>query len=454
MTNLNRAELTSRLDAIYDDVLARLSELVAIPSLAWPTADPAHVDATAAAVARMAEPLGFETVETLRAQNPDGTPGFPAVVASRPAPEGRPTVVLYAHHDVQPAGDLSQWETPPFEATIRGDRMYGRGAADDKAGILVHLTAVQLLGDELGVGVVLFIEGEEEIGSPSFRSFLETYRDKLAGDAIIVADSSNLACGKPALTTSLRGMAGLEFTVRTLDHSVHSGMYGGAVPDATLAMTRLLATLHDDDGAVAVSGLRSAPEAAAEYGDDPMGTDTVALPGTSLIGRGAIASRLWHQPSITVIGIDTPYVDDSSNTLLASVRAKISIRLAPGEDPADALAAVKAHLQEHVPFGAELEFGAEESGAPWSADSSDPVIATAMEALSEGFGADAVQMGLGGSIPFIADLVEVFPQASILVTGIEDPDTRAHSPNESLYLPDFRSAIISEALLLDRLARD
>lgn len=453
MTQLNRTALTSRLDAVYEDVLDRLRELVAIPSLAWPTADPAHVDATAAAVARMAEPLGFDSVEILRAENPDGTPGFPAVVASRQAPAGRPTVVLYAHHDVQPAGDLEAWETPPFEATIRGDRMYGRGSADDKAGILVHLTALQLLGDELGVGVVLFIEGEEEIGSPSFRSFLETYRDKLSGDAIIVADSSNLACGTPALTTSLRGMAGLEFTVRTLSHSVHSGMYGGAVPDATLAMTKLLASLHDDAGQVAVAGLHSAPEAAAEYGDEPLGTDTVALAGTELIGRGSIASRLWHQPSITVIGIDTPNVDDSSNTLLASVRAKISIRLAPGEKPAEALAAVKAHLQEHVPFGAELEFGPEESGAPWSADAADPVIATALDALSEGFGVDAVQMGLGGSIPFIADLVEVFPSASILVTGIEDPDTRAHSPNESLYLPDFRSAIISEALLLDRLAR-
>ena len=450
---LTASELHSALNAQFDEVLGRLTELVAIPSIAWPSFDASQVDASAQRVAELAGELDFDSVEVLRAANPDGTPGYPAVVARREAPAGRPTVVLYAHHDVQPVGDESLWDSKPFEAKLRGDRLYGRGAADDKAGIMVHLTALKLLGERLNVGVVLFIEGEEEAGSPSFNDFLHTYRDRLSGDVIIVADSGNWAPGVPAVTASLRGMAALEFTVSTLDHAVHSGMYGGVVPDAMLAMTRLLSTLHASDGSVAVEGLVSSASADVDYTEADIRRDSGALPDTQLIGSGPLASRLWHQPAVTVIGLDIPSVDNSSNTLQSSMRAKISIRLAPGEDAQRALANVKAHLEKHVPFGAQLEFGPEETGSAWQADPNDPTLALAKEALSDGFGTLAVDMGLGGSIPFIADLLEVFPQASIVVTGVEDPDARAHSANESLYLPDFKSAIVSEALLLDRLGR-
>lgn len=449
---LTAAALRTELEAIMPRVLDSLGSLVAIPSIAWPTLDPAPVRASAEAVADLARAAGFDRVDILTAHTPDGTPGYPAVVASIPAPPGRPTVVLYAHHDVQPTGDESLWDTPPFTATRVGDRLFGRGAADDKAGIMVHLTALELLGERLGVGVTLFVEGEEEAGSPSFRDFLERYRERLTGDVIVVADSGNWAAGVPALTSSLRGMAALEFTVRTLDHAVHSGMYGGLVPDAMLAMTRLLATLHDDAGAVAVPGLVRRETADVEYEEGELRRDSGVLPDIALIGSGSLASRLWAQPSITVIGLDNPHVDDSSNTLQASLRAKLSIRLAPGDSPESALAAVKQHLAEAVPFGAQIEFGPEESGSPWQADADDPVTALAQQALSDGFGVECVRMGLGGSIPFIADLTAVFPAASILVTGVEDPDARAHSANESLYLPDFASAIVSEALLLDRLA--
>lgn len=221
------AQLHAALEPLMDEVLSDLTDLVAIPSIAWPAFDPAHVRASAEAVAGLASRAGFEGVEILTAATPSGETGAPAVVARRDGPEGAPTVVLYAHHDVQPTGDPVLWDTPPFEATERGDRIFGRGAADDKAGILVHLTALRLLGDDLGVGVVLFVEGEEEAGSPSFGNFLRDHREKLAGDVIVVADSGNWAVGTPALTTSLRGMASLEFTVTTLDHAVHSGMYGG-----------------------------------------------------------------------------------------------------------------------------------------------------------------------------------------------------------------------------------
>lgn len=450
---LDPTALRSALDARMPEVLDTLTRLVAIPGVAWPTLDRRHVEDSAAEVARLARAVGFETVDVLTAQTPDGEAGYPAVVASIPAPPGRPTVLLYAHHDVQPVGDERLWNTPPFDATVAGDRLFGRGAADDKAGIMVHLTALELLGDSLDVGVVLFVEGEEEAGSPSFRDFLDRHRDRLAADVIIVADSGNWAAGVPALTSSLRGMAALEFTVRTLDHAVHSGMYGGLVPDAMLAMTRLLGTLHDEDGSVAVAGLHGHDGIDVDYAEADLRRDSGVLPSTALIGTGSLASRLWTRPAVTVIGLDVPAVDDSSNTLQDALRAKLSIRLAPGDTPESALRAVKEHLRAHVPFGARIELGAEESGSPWQADLDDPVTAIAHGALSDGFGAECVHMGLGGSIPFIADLTEVFPEASILVTGIEDPDARAHSANESLYLPDFASAIVSEALLLDRLAR-
>ncbi|HHX46172.1 MAG TPA: dipeptidase [Brevibacterium sp.] len=447
---LDSAQLHAELDTIFDEVLGNLTDLVAIPSVAWPSFDAANVTASAEAVAGLASDLGLD-VDILSADQPDGTPGYPAVVASVPAPEGAPTVLLYAHHDVQPPGRAEDWDTEPFVATRKGDRLFGRGAADDKAGIMVHLTALRLLADRLGVGVILFFEGEEEAGSPSFRNFLETYRDRLRADVIVVADSGNWAAGTPALTTSLRGMCAVEFEVSTLDHAVHSGMYGGVAPDAMLAMTKLLATLHDDNGSVAVAGLHSSTDTDIDYDEATLRTDSGVLPDTELIGAGTLASRLWTQPSITVIGLDIPDVAVSSNTLQSSLKAKLSIRLAPGDTPDSAVRAVEDHLRAHLPFGAQLSIGETEGGSPWQADENDPVVQTARQALTDAWGTESVTMGIGGSIPFIADLLEVFPSASILVTGVEDPDARAHSANESLYLPDFRAAIVAEALLLQRL---
>ena len=444
---LDSAQLHAELDSIFDEVLSNLTDLVAIPSVAWPSFDAANVTASAEAVAGLARDLGLD-VDILSADQPDGTPGYPAVVASAPAPEGAPTVLLYAHHDVQPPGRAEDWDTEPFVATRKGDRLFGRGAADDKAGIMVHLTALRLLADRLGVGVTLFFEGEEEAGSPSFRSFLETYRDRLRADVIVVADSGNWAAGTPALTTSLRGMCAVEFEVSTLDHAVHSGMYGGVAPDAVLAMTKLLATLHDANGSVAVPGLHSSTETDIDYDEATLRTDSGVLPDTELIGSGTLASRLWTQPSITVIGLDIPDVAVSSNTLQSSLKAKLSIRLAPGDTPASAVRAVEEHLRVNLPFGAQLSIGETEGGSPWQADESDPVVQTARQALTDAWGTESVTMGIGGSIPFIADLLDVFPNASILVTGVEDPDARAHSANESLYLPDFKAAIVAEALLL------
>lgn len=448
---LDSAQLHAELDTIFDEVLDHLTDLVAIPSVAWPSFDPANVRSSAEAVAGLARELDLE-VDVLSASQPDGTDGYPAVVASVPAPEGAPTVLLYAHHDVQPPGKPEAWDTEPFVATRVGERLYGRGAADDKAGIMVHLTALRLLADRLGVGVTLFFEGEEEAGSPSFRNFLETYQDRLSADVIVVADSGNWAAGTPALTTSLRGMCAIEFEISTLDHAVHSGMYGGVVPDAMMAVTKVLASLHDDNGSVAVAGLKAKTDSDIDYDEATIRTDSGVLESTSLIGTGSLASRLWTQPSITVIGLDVPDVAVSSNTLQPSVQAKLSIRLAPGDTPENAVTAVEEHLRGNLPFGATLTIGATEGGSPWQADLSDPAVTLARQALTDAWGTESVTMGIGGSIPFIADLLEVFPQASILVTGVEDPDARAHSANESLYLPDFKAAIVAEALLLQSLA--
>jgi acetylornithine deacetylase/succinyl-diaminopimelate desuccinylase-like protein len=437
--------------------LADLGALVRIPSVAWPSFDQSQLQRSAEAVAALAEGTGvFESVKVTRARVP-GTDeyGQPAVLATRAARNGRPTVLLYAHHDVQPPGDDELWETPPFEPTVKDGRLYGRGAADDKAGVMVHIAALRALrevaGDDLDLGVALFVEGEEEYGSRSFGQFLSDNAEALRSDVIVVADSGNWDARTPGLTVSLRGMVRFTLTVRTLDHASHSGMFGGAVPDAFLATIKLLATLWDDDGAVAVAGLEERDAPTPAYSEETL-RDEAGLPaGVQPIGRGTILSRIWNKPSITVIGIDATDVASASNTLAPEISVVVSARVAPGQRAEDAYAALETHLREHAPFGAALTFADVDLGNAFLVDTGGWAVEDARAALAEGYGVDAVDVGVGGSIPFIADLVEQFPGAQILVTGVEDPHTRAHSPNESLHLDTFRHAVIAEALLLEKL---
>lgn len=447
-------------EAVVDGMprtIADLSRLVRIPSVSWDGFDPAHVEAAADAVAELLRDTGaFETVRVERAPRPDGRPGQPAVLARRPARNDRPTVLLYAHHDVQPPGEDAVWDSPPFEPTLRGDRLYGRGVSDDKAGVMIHVAAIRALlatGDP-DIGIACFIEGEEEFGSPSFGAFLAAFRDELAADVIVVADSLNWSVDTPAVTVGLRGAVSFRLTVSTLDHASHSGMFGGAVPDAMLATTRLLATLWDEDGAVAVAGLASRAAATPEYSEETLRAEAGLLPGVRAIGRGEVLSRIWDQPAITITGIDAPSVKNASNTLTPSVTVRVSVRVAPGQSAAAAWEAVRAHLEEADAFGARLEFDRVALGEPFLVDPAAPALATAKAALAAGYGVEPVDMGVGGSIPFIAELVEVFPEAQILVTGVEDPDTRAHSPNESQHLGVLRRAALSEALLLAALDRE
>ncbi|WP_043445437.1 dipeptidase [Arthrobacter sp. L77] len=447
-------DLRASVDASFPRIVEQLSSLVAIQGIAWDAFDAHELDRSAEAVAALIRGVGIDDVRILRVDN-DGTPGGPAVVARRAAAVGQPTVLLYAHHDVQPPGDPALWDSEPFVATERNGRLYGRGAADDKAGIMAHIGAfgalTEVLGDAFGVGVTLFIEGEEEAGSPTFRSFLETYRDDLQADVIVVADSSNWKVGVPALTTSLRGLVDGTIEVQVLDHAVHSGMFGGPVLDAPTLLSRLIATLHDDAGDVAIAGLHGGDHATVDYDEDDFRADASVLDGVRLVGTGSIASRLWHKPALSIIGMDIPSVALSSNTLLPRARAKFSLRLAPGQDPRAAMDAVRSHVAAHAPFGARVTFTPGETGSPFRTDTTEPASRLALSALEEAWGVRPVEAGMGGSIPFIADLTELFPSAQILITGVEDPDSRAHSANESLHLDEFRKAVLAEAILLARI---
>ncbi|OMC10907.1 dipeptidase [Mycobacterium sp. SP-6446] len=439
------SDLVERVREVLPSVRRDLEDLVRIESV-W--ADPGRrteVHRSAQAVADLLSQAGFGDVRIVS----EG--GAPAVIAHHPAPAGAPTVLLYAHHDVQPEGDAGQWTSPPFEPTERDGRLYGRGSADDKAGIATHLAAFRAHGGRPPVGVTVFVEGEEESGSPSLGRLLAAHRDALAADVIVIADSDNWSVDTPALTVSLRGLADCVVEVATLDHGLHSGLWGGVVPDALSVLVRLLASLHDDDGNVAVAGLHESSAAPIDYPAERVRADSGLLDGVSEIGSGSVPQRLWAKPAITVIGIDTTPVAAASNTLIPRARAKISMRVAPGGDAAAHLDALTAHLQQHAPWGAQVTVTPGDLGEPYAIDASGAVYDAARAAFRQAWGVDPVDMGMGGSIPFIAEFAAAFPQAKILVTGVEDPGTQAHSVNESLHLGVLERAAIAEALLLANL---
>jgi acetylornithine deacetylase/succinyl-diaminopimelate desuccinylase-like protein len=444
LTDDQIAALRTTVAGLMPGLRADLEDLTRIPSVSLDAFDQAHVEASAQATAALLRAEGLD-VEIVR----EG--GRPAVIGHIDGPEGAPTVMLYAHHDVQPPGDDQDWDSPPFEPTERDGRLYGRGAADDKAGIMAHLAALRAHAGALPVGVTVFVEGEEEIGSDSLPTLLEKHGEKLRADAIVLADSMNWAIGEPALTTTLRGLIRVVVTVTTLDHGVHSGMFGGAVPDALTALVRILATLHDDAGDVAIAGLRSGTASDLEFDEARLREESGLLDGVEVIGTGSLLDRMWAKPTATVIGIDAPSVAKSSNTLVPTASAKVSIRLAPDEVPQDAYAAVQRHIEANTPWGARVEVHLDDQGAGFDAHAEGPVYDQARAAFTDAWGVEPVDIGVGGSIPFIASFAQRFPDAAILVTGVEDPDTRAHGANESLHLEEFEKVCVAEAVLLARL---
>jgi acetylornithine deacetylase/succinyl-diaminopimelate desuccinylase-like protein len=439
------SDLVERVREVLPSVRRDLEDLMRIESVWADPARRAEVQRSAEAVAKLVSEAGFGDVQIVS----EG--GAPAVIARHPAPPGAPTVLLYAHHDVQPEGDHGQWHSPPFEPTERNGRLYGRGSADDKAGIATHLAAFRAHGGNPPVGVTVFVEGEEESGSPSLSRLLTAHRDTLASDVIVIADSDNWSTDVPSLTVSLRGLADCVVEVATLDHGLHSGLWGGVVPDALSVLVRLLASLHDDDGSVAVAGVYEAEAADVDYSPERVREESGLLDGVSEIGSGTVPQRLWAKPAVTVIGIDTTPIDKSSNTLIPRARAKVSMRVAPGGDALEHLAALKRHLEQHAPWGAKVTVTPGDIGQPYAIDASGPVYDAARAAFRQAWGNEPVDTGVGGSIPFIAEFAAAFPSAKILVTGVEDPATQAHSINESLHLGVLERAATAEALLLENL---
>jgi cysteinylglycine-S-conjugate dipeptidase len=444
---LNESQLRAAIAAHMPAVRTDLEQLVRIPSISFAGFDHAEVQRSAEAVAELLRGAGLPDVKIVRAG------GQPAVIGRRPAPPGAPTVLLYAHHDVQPVGDRSAWLSEPFEPAQRDGRLFGRGTSDDKAGIMAHVAALRAFGDELPVGVVIFVEGEEEYGSTSLEEILIRHHDELSADVIVIADSVNWDVGRPALTTSLRGIVNAIVEVRTLDHAVHSGAFGGAVPDALTALCRLLATLHDDAGDVAVEGLVQREAAPLEYPEERFRLESGVIDGVALMGTGRIVDRIWTKPAIAVLGIDAPGTTEAPNALVPVTTAKVSVRIAPGDDPKSAFLAVQSHLERHAPWGARVTVTLEQDGEPCVIDSAGPAYDAVRTAFSAAWdGAAPVEIGVGGSIPFIATFQRHFPGAGILVTAVADPDSRAHGPNESLHLAEFERACLAEALLLARVA--
>jgi acetylornithine deacetylase/succinyl-diaminopimelate desuccinylase-like protein len=439
------SDLVQRVRDVLPDVRRDLEDLVRIASV-W--SDPNRRDdvhRSAQKVADLLRAAGFAQIDIVSAD------GAPAVIAHHPAPPGAPTVLLYAHHDVQPEGDPAQWDSPPFEPTERDGRLYGRGTADDKAGIATHLAAFRAHDGKPPVGVTVFIEGEEECGSPSLSRLLAAHHHKLSADVIVIADSDNWTTDVPALTVSLRGLVDCTVEVATLDHGLHSGLWGGVVPDALTVLVRLLASLHDDDGNVAVAGLHEGTAAPVDRGSHWVRAESGLLDGVAEIGTGTVAQRLWAKPAVTVIGIDTTPIDKASNTLIPRARAKVSLRVAPGGDAPEHLHALRDHLEQHAPWGAHVTVTPGDVGQPYAIEATGEVYDAARAAFRQGWGAEPIDMGMGGSIPFIAEFAAAFPEATILVTGVEDPGTQAHSVNESLHLGVLERAAITEALLLEKL---
>ena len=444
-----------------DDALASLEELVRIPSI---SADPdrvADVRRSADATAALLEASGLENV---RLAAVDGSP--PTVIGEWTHHDDAPTILLYAHHDVQPPGIVANWSSDPFEPVARDGRLYGRGTADDKAGAVAHAAMVKAWLDtagELPCNVKVLVEGEEEIGSPHLEAFLRAHLQDLAADVLLLADAGNWSVGTPGLTYSLRGLAGGEVRLRALDGPIHSGMAGGAVPDPAIAMAGLLASLVDEHGDAAVDDLwldvrRPTERELARIAALPADTDALrqawgVRPGVELAGdpSTSVYERLWHRPAVTVIGLDTHPIAGSSNQIVAKAAARISIRLVADQDPDRVNAALRAHLERRVPFGLEFEFIADESVPAWQCEPEGWAFEATERALRAGFGVDPVYMGVGGTIPFVGPFAAAFGGIPALLLGPADPRSRIHGEDESLHLDDWRKLVTSEALLLSEL---
>lgn len=456
MTALNEQTVRTRVEADWTRIVDLLKEKIALKAVSAQGITGEHMKRSAEFVAGEMRKVGIDA-HAEQSTNPDGTPGAWEVIGSHIVDPEAPTVLLYAHHDVQPAPNPADWDIDdPFTATQVGDRLYGRGTCDDGGGIAIHSGALKALGDDLHVNIKVFFEGEEEMGSRSFIPFIEAHRDEFDSDVIIVADSGNWTPDIPSLTTSLRGNTTLDVSVKVLDHPVHSGQYGGPILDANTLAAMLIASMYNADGELDIPGLLSQEPIGGLQQDldpDKVRSDTSLVPGYRFAGTGSLASRLWTKPSATVIGFDAHPVDGSFNVIANETRFRLSVRTAPGQRPEEAQQAVTDFLTAHAPFGASVTVTPLDNGMGWAMDPSAEATEDALAAMREAFGVEPINKGEGGSIPFIPELQRIFPKAQVLVTGPEDPQSNAHSPNESVSLPGLKKNVVAEALLLAKLGQ-
>ncbi|HSM02260.1 MAG TPA: dipeptidase [Acidimicrobiia bacterium] len=436
-------DLKAAIGAMLPGLREDLEALIRIPSVSAPDFDATDVRRSAEATAELLVDGGYPEVRLLEHGD-----AHPAVFAEIPGPEGAPTVLLYAHHDVQPPGEDDGWTSDPFTPVERDGRLFARGASDDKCGVVAHAAMAEVFGGKPPVGIKVFIEGEEEIGSPNLPGFLAEHSDLLASDAIVIADSANWRVGVPALTTSLRGLVSAKVEVRVLEAGIHSGQFGGAIPDALTILCRILASLHDADGEVAIPGLMSGETDPLDLTEQELRAQAGVVPGVELIGDGTLTSRLWTKPAAAVLAIDAPPVSKAINQLIPKATAKVSVRIAPGDDPQRAMDSLVAHLEAQPAWGAKVTVTPREKGAPFALGAEDPRVGAFRTAFAEAWGREAVDIGVGGSIPFVAAFSEAYPEAAILLTGAADPTSRAHGPDESLHLEDWRKSMVAQAIAL------
>ncbi|MEU3494467.1 dipeptidase [Kitasatospora cineracea] len=438
-------ELAARVAALMPQAERDLAELVAIPSVADPRQQPPEKCRQAAEwVAAAFTGAGLRDVRL--AETPDGSH---AVLGHRPPPPGAPTVLLYCHYDVQPPLDDAAWTTPPFELTERDGRWYGRGAADCKGNIVMHLTALRALGDDLPVGIKLVAEGSEEQGTGGLEAYVPQHPEDLHADVLLVCDTGNAAVGVPTATTSLRGLANVVVTVRTLASDMHSGMFGGPAPDALAALVRILDSLRDAEGGTRIDGLdNDGTWEGVGYDEQQFRADAGVLEGVGLTGSGTVADRLWARPAVTVLGIDCAPVVGSAAAIPGTARARVSLRVPPGMDPGTAQDALTAHLVAAAPWGAQVTVEPESKGSPFRAATDGRAYAALDAAAQEVYGKPLSFLGQGGSIPLCNVLAAQYPESEIILMGVEEPRCLIHAPNESVDPSEIEHMATVEALFL------
>jgi cysteinylglycine-S-conjugate dipeptidase len=439
--------LSERISSLMPRAHRDLAALVACQSVADPRQFPASECLKAAQfVIDAFTDVGLRDVRL--EQTPDG---HPSVYGHLPGPEGAPTVLLYCHYDVQPPLDPTgtAWRSPPFKLTERDGRWYGRGASDCKGNIVAHLTALRALEGNVPVGIKLIAEGSEEQGTGGLEAFVPTHADLLSADAILVADTGNFALGVPTLTTALRGLTNVVVTASTLDNAMHSGMFGGPAPDALLALIRMLDTLRDAHGNTTIRGLDANGRwTGVDYPPGQFRTDAHVLDGVELLGDGRVEDMLWSRPAVTVLGIDCPPVVGSSASIPAQARARVSLRVPPGINAEHTRDLLKAHLHDVTPWNAKIEIDDESLGEPFIAATGGPAYAAMNAALKQAFGRPATTEGQGGSIPLCNVLHHTFPDAEIILLGVEEPRCLIHAPNESVDPTEIEHIALAEALFL------